>query len=74
MQVVQPFLKEGGEDFVFFHEERGFSHDDEFHPYMCISAAKLAKIIGIPKQSTFFFCPSMVILVLDWVLAISCLS
>jgi hypothetical protein len=35
VQVVQPLVEERGQDLVFFHEKRGFGHDDELHLVIC---------------------------------------
>jgi hypothetical protein len=52
MQILHPFLKEGGQYLVFFHEKRGFCHDDEFHlsDIFFVSVAKVRKNNEIMKK------------------------
>ena len=41
VQIVHPRLKQGGQYFVLFHEERGLCHDDELHFFSMFSSAKV---------------------------------
>jgi len=47
MQTIQSLLKERGQYFVFFHEKRGLSHNDEFHVNLSLFICKINNFNGI---------------------------